>query len=207
MENIGVIIVLCSLIISGLIFYERKKSDRMRAESTRRFWEREERSNFTRKKDISYLNYISIPLEQLPLTPVEDEELSEYRKTILNLSDKKILNLSGMTNTDLKLEYGVANLPLLTDYDNNYSTLINTLARWGARLFELNMASEALTVLEYGISIGTDISRNFYLLADYYRKMNRPDEIDRLIDAANKTDTIMKPAILKKLQEIRSYCN
>ena len=33
------------------------------------------------------------------------------------LKEKKILNLSGFTNTDLKLEYGVGNLTDLTDYD------------------------------------------------------------------------------------------
>ena len=43
------------------------------------------------------------------------------------LKEKKILNLSGFTNTDLKLEYGVGNLTELTDYDNNYVTLSRSL--------------------------------------------------------------------------------
>ncbi len=206
MDRFGPIIVLCTIIIGFVIFYERKKSDRAHSENSRKFWEREEQSNFTRKKDISFLNYISIPLDTLPMSPVSDDEITEYQQQITQLSQVKILNLSGYTNTDLKLEYGVANLTILTEYDNNYNTLVNTLVRWGSRLFELNMETEAVTVLEYGISIGTDVSRNFYLLADYYQKDNRPSEIDRLIAQADTITSIMKPSILKKLNEIRSYC-
>ncbi len=207
MDRFGPVIVLCTIIIGFVIFYERKKSDRKQSEGSRKFWELEEQSNFTRKKDISFLNYISIPLDTLPMAPNDDDEITEYQQSIKHLSQCKILNLTGYSNTDLKLEYGVANLTVLTEYDNNYITLVNTLARWGHRLFQLNRESEAVTVLEYGISIGTDVSRNFYMLADYYRQHGNTDEIDRLIDRADKINSIMKPSILKKLNEIRSYCN
>lgn len=205
MENWGPIIFLSTVIIGFVIFYERKKSDHKNAESKRRFWEREEKANFVRKKDISNLNYIIIPIDTLPLNE-KDEELCEYQNTIRHLADRKILNLTGLSNTDLKMEYGVANLPILTEYDDNYTTLVNTIAKWGARFFALNMTSKAITVLEYGISIGSDVSRNYYLLADYYCKMSRPDEIDRLINCADKLDTLMKPSLIKKLQEIRQKC-
>jgi hypothetical protein len=133
------------------------------------------------------------------MSPSKDDEVSEYQQIITNLSTKHILNLSDKTNTDLKLEYGVANLTILSDYDNNYTTLINTLARWGARLFQLEENTDAITVLEYGIEIGTDISRNFILLAEYYSSMGRIDEIDRLIEKADNINSIMKPSIIKKL--------
>lgn len=207
MDKFGPIIILCTIIIGFVIFYERKKSDRNQAEGSRKFWEREEKSNFTRKKDISFLNYITIPLDKLPMVSVDDDEITEYQQTVTHLSQCKILNLTGYSNTDLKLEYGVANLTILTEYDNNYNTLINVLAKWGHRLFQLNMESDAVTVLEYGISIGTDVSRNFYLLADYYQQKGEASEIDRLIAEADKITTLMKPSILKKLNEIRSYCN
>lgn len=207
MDKFGPIIVLCTIIIGFVIFYERKKSDRNQSEGSRKFWEREEKSNFTRKKDISFLNYITIPLDKLPMISVDDDEITEYQECITNLSQCKILNLTGYSNTDLKLEYGVANLTILTEYDNNYNTLINVIAKWGHRLFQLNMESDAVRVLEYGISIDTDVSRNYYLLADYYRQKGEISEIDRLIDKADKITTLMKPSIMKKLNEIRSYCD
>lgn len=207
MDKFGPIIFLCTIIIGFVIFYERKKSTKIQAEGSRKFWEREEKSNFTRKKDISFLNYITIPLDKLPMETIDDDEITEYQQCVTHLSQCRILNLTGYSNTDLKLEYGVANLTVLMEYDNNYSTLVNVLAKWGYRLFQLNMDVEAVTVLEYGISIGTDVSRNFYLLADYYCKKQSVSDIDRLIAKADQITTLMKPSIMKKLNEIRSNCD
>lgn len=200
------VIIGITVVLGALIFYESKKSSYQRDKSEREFWDRESQANATRRKDISYLNYIEIPVDKLPLSSCDDEEITEYQNTIKGLASAKILNLSGMTNTDIKLEYGVANLTILSEYDNNYTTTINTLTRWGARLFELNMNEDAVTVLEYAISIGSDISRNYYMLADYYRKNNRPEEIDRLITSAESISSIMGNSIITKLNEIRSYC-
>lgn len=206
-RNFGPVIVLCSLVIALLVLYESKKSRLKSEEQKSRFWNREHEANSTRKKDISGLAYISIDLDRLPLTPSTDEEVSEYQQTIQQLSTKQILNLQDKTNTDLKLEYGVANLTILSEYDNNYTTLINTLARWGARLFQLNMTNDAVTILEYGIELGTDISRNFYMLAEYYAGLNQPDEIDRLLLKAEEITSIMKNSIIKKLTEYRNACD
>ena len=115
----------------------------------------------------------------------------------------KILNLTGITNTELKEQYGVANLTILSDYDNNYTTLVNTIARWGARLIDLEYNDEAVTVLEYGLSIGTDVSRNYLILADIYRKKGETDKIDALITRASTLKSLMKNSILSKLNEVR----
>ena len=206
-RNFGPVIVLCTLVIGLLIMYESKKSRHKTDEKNSRFWAREREANTTRKKDISNLDYIFIPTDRLPMSPNADEEVTEYQQTLQSLSTKLILNLSGKTNTDLKLEYGVANLTALSEYDNNYTTLVNTLARWGARLFQLGNTSDAITVLEYGIEVGSDISRNFYLLAEHYAKMNRPDEIERLLQKAENITSMMKPSIIKKLNEYKDSCN
>lgn len=207
MDNFGPVIIFCTLIICALVFYEIRKSRRNLDKGERLFWAREHKANSTRKKDISSLDYIVIPTDKLPLTPSEDDEVAEYQQTILGLSEKKILNLSDKSNTDLKLEYGVANLTILTEYDNNYTTLINTLTRWGARLFQLEQTEDALRVLEYGISIDSDSSRTFYLLAEYYANTHRPDEIDRLIVKAENIHSLMKASIIKKLNEYRQSCD
>lgn len=206
-RNFGPVIVLCTIVICVLIFYENQKFKHKNDEAKRRFWSKEQEANSTRKKDISNLDYIPIDLARLPMSPATDEEVLEYQQTIQSLSSKLILNLSGKSNTDLKLEYGVANLTVLSEYDNNYTTLINTLARWGSRLFQLGNTEDAVTVLEYGIELGTDISRNFYLLAEHYAKMNRTDEIDRLLQKAENITSLMKPSIIRKLTEYKDSCN
>lgn len=204
-KGLGPSIFFCTVIIGFEILYHKKKSDSDSEKARRRFWDRESKANSVRKKDITYLNYIDIPLESLPMLNIDDDELNEYEELIKSLADRKILNLSGQSNTDLKLEYGPANLPELISYDENYITLVGTIAKWGARLIELGYTDEAVTVLEYGISIGTDVGRNFYMLADIYRKNNQKESLDRLITAAGQLNSIMSKPIVTKLTQIRSY--
>ncbi|MBD5156952.1 MAG: hypothetical protein HDT13_04895 [Butyrivibrio sp.] len=206
LRRIGPPIFFCILILCFEIYYHRKKDDRRRANAKQQFWDREAEANTVRRKDLTFLNYMNIPLDSLPMQDTGDDEITDYQDTVRKLSGKRILNLGGFTNTDLKMEYGAANLPELTEYDNNYTTLVNILAKWGARLIELELYDDAVTVLEYGISIKSDVSRNFYLLADEYRRRRQPDKIDTLIEAAEKLESIMQKPILQKLAEIRSYC-
>lgn len=206
LRRIGPPIFFCILILCFEIYYHRKKDDRRRQNAKQQFWDREAEANTVRRKDLTFLNYLNIPLDSLPMQDTGDDEITDYQDTIRKLSGKRILNLGGLTNTDLKMEYGAANLPELTEYDNNYTTLVNILAKWGARLIELELYDDAVTVLEYGISVKSDVSRNFYLLADEYRRRRQPDKIDTLIEAAEKLESIMQKPILEKLAEIRSYC-
>lgn len=203
LKNFGWVILFCTIIIGLLILYECKKHSRKSDSAKASFWAREARANAVRRKDISNLNYINIPDSVIP-SDTSDDEINEYRTTLLNLRTRKILNLSGLTNTDLKEKYGVANLSALSEYDENYITLVNIIARCGARLIELGNTSLAVTILEYGISIGTDVSRNYYMLAELYRKDNNISGIDSLIESADKLDSIMKAPILSKLNEIKT---
>ena len=202
-ENFGLILFFGTAILGAFMIFGFKKSSRDNSQRKETFWDRERRANVSRRKDISSLNYISIPLNQLPFVDTDDDEILEYHRSINRLATMKILNLTGITNTELKERYGVANLTELTDYDNNYTTLVNTIARWGARLIELEYIDEAVTILEYGLSVGTDVSRNYLLLADIYRTRGEYDRIDALITRATALKSLMKNSILTKLNEIR----
>ena len=110
-KNFGWVILFCTIIIGMLILYECKKHSRKSDSAKASFWAREARANTVRRKDISNLNYINIPDSVIP-SDISDDEINEYRTTLLNLQARKILNLSGLTNTDLKEKYGVANVIL-----------------------------------------------------------------------------------------------
>ena len=89
---------------------------------------------------------------------ISDDEINEYRTTLLNLQARKILNLSGLTNTDLKEKYGVANLSALSEYDENYITLVNIIARCGARLIEIGNCSLAAVIIYFRKRIRSSLS-------------------------------------------------
>ena len=67
------------------------------------FWERENEANNVRRKPIDHLDYIKVP-ENLPTHLLSDNiELPGILSTIEFLRKEKILNLTGYTNTELKL--------------------------------------------------------------------------------------------------------
>lgn len=88
------------------------------------FLDRETQANATRKQFLDELDYITIPLDKLPFCNENNNDFSEYEDKIKLLSSKNIVNFTGMSNTDLKLEYGAANLNLLSEYDRNYTELV-----------------------------------------------------------------------------------
>lgn len=190
------------LILCALFYYERKKADRKYANSMKEFLDRELEANNTRKKPLDNLNLIKIDLSILPIEIGKDDVIiAEKIKDILNISKEDIVNFTGKTNTDLKLEYGVANLPYLQQCDMNYTVLARTLQEWASRLYELGYVNEALTVAEFAISTNTDISKTYYLAADIYIENNDKSKISKLLELAEAINTPLKSSIIKTLKE------
>lgn len=167
------------------------------------FRKREQEANWTRKQDISNLAYIKLPLDALPLGRFEEETLASYERALIDLSTQPICNLNGISNTDLKLRYGAANLNALSQCDTNYSTLVSLLANYGEKLFELSHQAEAKQVLEYALSLGSDIGSSYELLATIYEYEGHPEKIDALYESAEKITSIRRNSILRKLEEHR----
>lgn len=199
MRFLGLFIIACSIFA-----YLRKKQTRHQNNAEDSFLEKEQKANLTRRKDISGLPYITIPLDKFPIGIYENDSIRECESTLQTLSDKKILNLGAKTNTELKLEYGLANLNILTEYEQNFNTLCQTLLSYATALMQAEQNAAAQTVLEYGIEIGSDMSQNFLLLADLYRTNGTPERISELIEKAEQLDSLMKNSILDKLNQILS---
>ena len=72
------------------------------AEREEAFWERETEANNVRKKPLDDLHYITIPINSLPFFSGIDEKLENFQEEIKKLQAEPIVNLSGITNTDLK---------------------------------------------------------------------------------------------------------
>lgn len=168
------------------------------------FWNREQEANFVRKKDISGLPLIEVPVEQLPFGASENAAVLDIETEVRKDSEKKMINLSGKSNTDLKIEYGTANLEILSTYDANATVLLRHISRWGTLLFEDGDSTNAKTVLEYGISIGTDISANYINLAKIYASEGNITGIQELLDLAQNLNTLMKDSIIAELRTIMS---
>ena len=158
-------ILLCIVVNISMRRVSRKTEQR-----EEEFWQTELKSNNVRKKSLDELQYVHIPVDQLPFdTYGDDDVLKSAEEELLALKDEKIVNLTGITNTDLKLEYGTANITVLTQYDQNYTAMVIALQKWGQELYNQNRFEDATAVLEFALKTRTDISGTYKLLVDMYK--------------------------------------
>ena len=134
-----------------------------------------------------------------------DSTVCDYVETLRTLSEGKIVNLNGFSNTDLKLAYGTANLPILSAFDDNYTSLITTLQRLADTYYNNGYADAAKQLLEYALSVGSDISHSFSLLARIYDESGQQEKIVTLYEHAKALDTPFRPTIVRTLQESYPY--
>ena len=199
--------------------YETRKNSQIEAEANSDFAEKERQANFTRKADITNLDYIHIPLDSLPFMGKYESVQSSYspsanisnltrseilacEKNVIALSSKKILNLGGLSNTDIKMKYGVANLQILMQYDDNFSKLSRALARWGKLLFDAGELTAAKKVLSYAISCKADIEEAFITLAKIYRQEDNELGISDLVEACDCFDELRKNNIINQIASV-----
>ena len=71
--------------------YLRHKSTAAEEAAAESFWNRENEANHTRRKDISGLPYITIPLADFPMGIYDNPELKKYEETLQSLAGQKIL--------------------------------------------------------------------------------------------------------------------
>lgn len=169
------------------------------------FWAKERKANSIRRKPIDHLDYIEIPdylyFDLLP----ENNELADIQATIAELRKGRILNLTGYTNTDLKFMYGTANITDLSLYDQNYTTLITTLQKWADILFENSFEKEAVEIMEFLVSTNADIGRTYRMLGKYYKKTNRTDDFDALVQKASELKSLNSSHIVESLELLDEF--
>ena len=192
-----------TLLLIVWIHYQKSRTERSAKAKSDAFWEKERLANTTRKKDISNLDYITVPVNSLPFPETNQDEISDIQKHILNLSAGKIVNFTGISNTDLKLQYGAPNINILMEYDKNYLELVRSLYRYGKLLYDRDMKDEAAAILEYALSIKTDVSANYTLLATIYKEKNEIERINFIISCAEELTSMTKKALLANLVAIR----
>ena len=185
--------------------FQLSKGSRLDEAQRQAFWDKEYRANNTRRKPLDDLAYITVPLEKLSMDLLpEDEKAADYKATLKSLSETEIVNFTGITNTDLKLQYGAPNIDLLTRYDQNYTILARTLQQWASCLYQNGYRKEACTVLEFAVSTKTDVSGTYKLLCTIYKEENTPEKIQSLYPTVESLNSVMKNAIVRILQEAAS---
>ena len=185
------------IVFCVVLTYHIKKNDTSQQEVMDNFLEKERQSNAVRKKDISKLDYITIPLDK-----ISERLYTDTEEKLFMLSEYPMINLSGISNTDLKLTYGTTNLDTLSQYDIHFTDMIALLPVYAKELQEAGYTQTACEFLEFAIDCNADSRKIYQMLAEIYREEGKSEKLLWLKEQAqNITSNTTKQIVLKDLME------
>lgn len=201
------VMLMCIIVFILLFKYRLNSITKEEQLQEEEYLQTEKNASLSANKSLEDLTFISIPLDRFHFHSSKDAQLSQIEEDIQKLSTEKICNLNGISNTDLKLNYGADNFDLLSKYDQNYLELVRTLAEWSTRLLELGYDDDAIAVAEYAIDCNSDVSKTYTTLAKIYKKQGKLDKLYDLIPMVEKLSTPidLKKAIYDVLNDYDTY--
>lgn len=182
------------IIFCIVLAYYIRKGDSSQKKVMDDFLEKERQANAVRKKDISNLDYITIPLDKIPQKLCTSVETS-----LFELAEKPMVNFTGISNTDLKLEYGTANLAILSEYDANFIDMVALLPKYVNELLDAGQVDSAQMLLEFAVDANADSRIIYQQLISIYKDTHQEEKIEHLWEASEQLPELTKKAIQKDL--------
>ena len=179
-----------------------RKSRNLDEKAKQDFWKEESMTNSVRKKQLEDSDFVSFPFHKLP-TPesFSSEELPPSLELLNGLAEKKMVNLNGISNTEVKKRYGAANMTILSEYDANYECFVKNIYMLCQYLYDIGRKEEAIMLSEETILTGSDSLSHYKLLILMYRESGNYGGIDWLKEKAQEIHSLTKGAILRALSE------
>ena len=192
------------ILFIAVITFAIKRADSAQAKVTEEFWEKERKANSTLRAsspvgrpsrgDTTDLCYITIPEKFFPLN---NDKINDLR-------DKTLVNLTGMTNTDLKLKYGILNFKKLSEYDDNFTKFVSMLPDYYNRLKEAGYESLGNELLDFAVEQGADSKNVYSLLANAFISMSKADRLAELIEKAKQLNSLSRDGIVSMLESLQA---
>lgn len=196
------VILICTFIFIGWLFYESRKARKTEQTATQEFWAREEEANRTRKKDISHLPLLTIDESEIPAAVTSDDAIIHCIGQIRKQIKEPMIDLSKYSNTDLKLAYGVGNFKTLSDYDENFNNFLISLSNLARIYTDSGFFEEARDTYLLALRYGSMKIADYTELAKLYLKMDQPGKISDMITEIEAGDHPRKNSIADMLREV-----
>lgn len=195
------LLIFASFMVFGTwLTIQLKKSRKLNEKAEKDFWEEEAMADSVRKKQLEDSDFVIFPFDKLPTEEsFSPNPVPESLPLLMSLADKKMVNLNGISNTEVKKRFGVANLTVLTEYDTNYETFVKHIYLLCQHLYDIGRIEEALMLSEETILTGTDSLSHYKLIIQIYREQGNPAGIDWLKEKADGIHSLTRGAILRAL--------
>lgn len=184
-----------------LMFIIRRSNSKQQTE-IEDFLKRERESKLVRPVDLSTLPYLNVPIDRFCFGTLKSDEVKKIEDEILAISKKPLLNLSGKTNTELRETYGSPNLEAMQAIGDDFDRITVLICDYAKELMDAGEFSLAITVLEWGIYIKSDVSRNYTYLCDCFKELGQERRIETLREMVEGSEFVMKPVALKHIDEV-----
>ena len=181
------------ILFIAVITFAIKRADSAQAKVTEEFWERS-KGQLNPPRNTTDLCYITIPEKFFPLN---NDKINDLR-------DKTLVNLTGMTNTDLKLKYGILNFKKLSEYDDNFTKFVSMLPDYYNRLKEAGYESLGNELLDFAVEQGADSKNVYSLLANAFISMSKADRLAALIEKAKQLNSLSRDGIVSMLESLQA---
>ena len=194
---------ICFLIFCAWLNYEKNKSHKKQKRNSQKFWDREEKANHTRNKDICHRPMFSPAKSRIPMPASTDENVTYYQNRVCASLEQPMMDLSGYTNTDLKLAYGTGNFNTLSEYDRNFNDFLMNMTNLGKAYFSAGYFADAAAVYKLCIESGSCRHSDYKALAETYTAMGTPGKISELISEAETSELPRKASLIRQLRSIQ----
>jgi len=123
----------------------------------------------------------------------------------VNITKKPAINLSGISNTDIRLAYGAPNMEELSRADERFIVLCRTLNNLADSYGKEGYKDEGTRLLEFAVSEGSDIKETWTMLGQFYLDAGNTGALSDLIAKAGKLndDLPYKEDILTSLKDFK----
>lgn len=189
-------------IFCAWLFYEQRKSSKKTRKQSEEFWERENKANHTRNKDISDLPIFHLQEEDIPIIDSNDSSVQYYIEQLKNYTQLPLIDLSKYSNTDLKLAYGVGNFKLLSDYEENFNNLFIIFTNLARSCDKVGLYDDALKVYRLSIKYGSVRASDYEEMARVFLHKDDPEALRSLITEVKEGDLPRKENIINSLKNI-----
>lgn len=173
------------------VFIFSARHSKKRDEKKERFLEQEEAANSVRKKDIDPELFYAADLTAMPPVPEGDPHQVQRCAKRTMIWFKKPL-----TNLELKMQYGPAQMDKIAEYEENLNSYLKALTKWAAEASD----QDALKILQLAISLGSEYRDSYKLAADIYHKQGDKYGLDALKAHAEKNH-FNDPSIRRQILE------
>ena len=174
------------LIITAIIFFVVHRAFKDRYAMRDKFLEDEQNANTARSRNVEPEFFYYPNTEGLPLRDNVTGDIEKKQNLVINCAKLTMVRFpKKMTNLELKSNYGVVNLEKITGYEENYNRYTSVLIAWAEALLEHGgetEISDAITILENTIELGSEYRKTYLRLADHYAGQSNADGLNHLLE-------------------------